>query len=194
MLFIELLSIELENVKGNTRNQYSDGPIPKKCLWRMEVGINQSQKHIHWINDFDLVGFNRQAIQFNHKTGLKWFWISWNLKYLPTTASLPTELSTQIDVCVVVWLLADAFSHWQVHLYIFTFGWMYKIYSAKHWPWKTKGTGPRIKESSSKYPVSWFYLNIERREPAESLDADLKSLNDEVKQKADEGNNIYDCT
>ena len=71
---------------------------------------------------------------------------------------------------------------------------MYKIYSAKHWHWKTKGTGLGIKESSSKYPVSWFYLNIERREPAESLDADVKSLNDEVKQKADEGNNIYDCT
>ena len=60
----------------------------------MEVGIKQSQKHIYWINDFDLVGFNRQAIQFNHKTGLKWFWISWNLKYLSTTASLPAELST----------------------------------------------------------------------------------------------------
>ena len=39
-----------------------------------------------------------------------------------------------------------------------------------------------------------FYLNIERPEPAERLDADVKNLNDEVKQKADEGNNIYDCT
>lgn len=65
MYLIELLFIKLEKVKGNTKNQYSFSFVP------MEVCISNTNILNKWVRPCVI---DWEAIQFNHKTVLKWFW------------------------------------------------------------------------------------------------------------------------